>query len=224
MAKASVSRQWFIAVDGDKDFLRQKWMEYRPPSGVVERLFVVSHSGEKGDNPHVHVLLQESEQVQKQSLDARFKKYFNIDNAKTQHYSSKVWDGNASGEGAGSYCFHEVGAQILVNIGISESDVVLMRKANEAVQKVVTVNKQKASCRLPDRALAYFRDVNCKIPLKLVTPTHVMHWMLVEIAENRSYHPGDGRLKSYCSEVIIKLKGPDDLWHIASEMAQNILC
>lgn len=223
MAKASVSRQWFIAVDGDHDFLRQKWTDYRPPSGVLERLFVVAHTGKKGDNPHVHVLLQESEQVQKQSLDARFKKYFGIQNAKEEHYSSKVWDGNASGEGAGSYLFHEERAPILVNIGVPENDVVLMRKANEAVQKVVAVNKQKASCRLPDRALEYFRSDACKTPLQNITPTQIMHWFLTEINQCRAYDPGKGRLQAYCSEVVIKLKSPDNLWNLAAAYAENIL-
>lgn len=223
MAKASVSKNWFIAVDGDKDFLRQKWTEYHSQSSVVVKLFVVSHSGSTGDNPHVHVLLQEAAEVQKQSLDVRLKKHFNIDNAKTQHYSSKVWDGNTSGEGAGSYLFHERGAEILVNVGVSEDDIILMRKAHQAVEKVVTVNKQKASGKLVDKALNHFRDPDCQIPLSRVTPTHIMHYMLVECHEGRNYYPGDFRIKNMCSEAVLKLKGKDELWSVASLLAEKIL-
>lgn len=221
MAKASVSRHWFIAVDGEKDFLRQKWMEYSRQSGVVQ-LFVVSHSGSTGDNPHVHVLLQEQDAVQKQSLDVRLKKFFEITNAKTQHYSSKVWDGNTSSEGAGSYLFHEVGAEILVNVGVSEEHVVLMRKAHEAVQKVVAVNKQKASGKLVERALDHFRKPEVIHQLRVITPANIAHWMLVEIHEGRNYYSGEFRLKSFVEEVVIKLKPSDELWGIACKFTEKI--
>lgn len=199
-------------------------MEYRPPSGEVKRMLVVSHSGSTGNNPHVHVILEESVEVQNQSLDTRLKKYFNITNAKTQRYSSKVWDGNSSGEGAGSYLFHEEGAEILVNVGITNEDIVLMRKANAAVQKVVAVNKQKASGKLVERALDYFRDPSrCTTPLDKITPTQVMHWMLVEIHEGRNYYPGRFRLISFCEEVILKLRPADELWSMAAIYAEKIL-
>lgn len=225
MAKASVSRQWFIAVDGEKDFLRQKWNEYRPPSGVVEKLFVVSHSGSTGDNPHVHVLLQESIPVQKQSLDARLKKLFNIDNAKTSHYSSKVWDGNTSGEGAGSYLFHEERAEILVNNGISEDDIVVMRKANQAVQKVVAMNKERASGKIVERALQHFANVPRPEYYEdhkwLSIKTDILEWMYQQCKQGKSYYPGQYKLKQYVEEVELRLMDDKSLRKLAERLAQK---
>jgi len=225
MAKASVSRQWFIAVDGEKNFLRQKWMEYKPPSGVLEKLFVVSHSGSTGENPHVHVLLQESESVQKQSLDKRFKSFFGIEDAKKQHYSSKVWDGVTDGEGAGSYCFHEEGAEILVNLGVSDEDIVVMRKACAAVKKVVAMNKERASGKLVERALQHFKT--SKLPEYyedrkwLQLKTDILEFMLGEIRSGKAYFPGWSRIKMFVDEVELRLTDDNNLTKLAERMAER---
>lgn len=226
MAKSSVSRQWFIAVDGPPEILRQKWMEYKPPSGEVTRLFVVSHSGKNGDNPHVHVLLEESEIVQKQSLDKRLHKYFETEkHDKKRGYSSKVWDGVTDGEGAGSYCFHEQGAEILVNMGISDEDVAFMRKANAQVQKVVALNKERASNKLIDKTLQHFRG-------KMIFQTQNEHkwmefrykiaeYMFDEIKQGRSYHPGEGRLKMFMDEIVLKLSDDDGSRKLAHRFVEK---
>lgn len=225
MAKASVSRQWFIAVDGEKNFLRQKWMEYKPPSGVLEKLFVVSHSGSTGDNPHVHVLLQESEQVQKQSLDKRFKTYFGIEDAKKQHYSSKVWDGITDGEGAGSYCFHEEGAEILVNMGVDNEDIIVMRKACEAVKKVVAINKERASGKLVDRALQQFKTKPLPYYYEdhkwLQLKTDILEFMLREVQSGKAYFPGWSRMKMFVDEVELRLTDDKNVSKLAEKMAEK---
>lgn len=214
MAKASVSRQWFIAVDGEKEILRQKWMEYKPPSGEVKRLFVVAHSGSTGENPHVHVLLEETDQVQKQSLDKRLQKYFEVENFdKKRGYCSKVWDGIADGEGAGSYCFHEEGAEIIINMGISDEDILIMRKANAAVQKVVAMNKERASGKLVERALKKFgtgtlpemyEEINW---LKL--KAEILQFMIEECQSGKSYFPGWSRMRMFVDEVELRLMKDD---------------
>lgn len=226
MPKNEVSRFWFIAVDGEKNFLRQKWEDYKPPSGAVKRLFVVHHSGEKGDNSHTHALLEETESVQKQSLDKRLKNYFEVEKlTKMRSYSSKSWDGNASGEGAGSYCFHEERAEIIFNMGISDEDISIMRKANAQVQKVVAINKQRASNKLVEKAynefLLYPLPEAYQEQSMMQFKAKVLAFMLKEIKHGRAYHPGNGRLKMLVEEVEIKKSPEQSLDSMARNLAEK---
>ena len=94
--------------------------------------------------------------LQKQSVDLRLKKLFDVNGNK--EYSSKIWDGNIDGEGAGSYLFHEddyTDEDILANKGYGSEKIDKLKAINKKVKEVVAINKQKASTKLVDKALLY---------------------------------------------------------------------
>lgn len=206
MVKTDKSYKWFVRVDVSKDNAitnantMLSWID-------IKRLLMIHHMGDKNDNPHVHFVLELKSELQKQSLDTRLKKVFSIE--KRSQYSSKVWDG---GDEACSYMFHESNAPILCNKDFTEDEIVRFRVLNESVQKVVEVNKQKASCRAPDRAVEYFKDCS-------PSRRDVLELFIKWIRDGEMYEPGDFQMARYIEEVIVKTTANDDLnWYVDSRL------
>lgn len=191
MPSVTKSCLWFVRVDGAHDWLREKMKSVLAWIDLV-RILGVLHEGEKKDNLHCHFVVELSSELQKQSFDTRIKKIFDV---KGTAYSSKPWDGD---EGACAYMFHESddGFRILCNKGFSKDDIERFQALNRATQKVIEVNKQKASGRVVERVLAEAtpewskRDIAIKI--------------LRMIREGEIYEPGDFMLKRYIEEVYMK--------------------
>lgn len=194
--KSTRSAYWFVRVDGPKDYLTSQCKT------LVEKIDVISclaafHVGDKKEHPHLHMVVQLNSSPQKQSFAVRIKELFNIE--KRSQYALDVWDGQR-GAGACSYLFHEESAEILVNKGFSEDDIAVARAANDAVQRVVAINKDKASNKFVDKALSYFVD---KTPMKY----DILHYLMKLCKDGECYWPGSFRAKQLVEEVQIKLSG-----------------
>lgn len=190
-AKQTMSDAWFVRIDGSHDFLKTQLNGFK---GKIDtkRIFGIYHTGDRNDNPHCHFVIQTTGQVQKQSFALRCKNTFNIE--KRSQYSVNVWDGNIE---AIAYMFHEEGASELVRMGFTDEEIKQAKAINESVQKVVNVNKQKASGKLVEKALEEFKD-------KDVVRYDVLIFMLKQIQEGNNYHPGEGRLKMFVEEVMVR--------------------
>lgn len=208
MGKSDRSFHWFVRVDVSKEAgiacagMINSWID-------LKRLLMLHHMGEKKDNPHVHFVIELSSEIQKQSFDTRIKKVFTVE--KGSQYSSKVWDGK---DECCSYMFHELDAPILFNKGFTEDEINRFKLLNESVQKVIEVNKERASTRLPDRALEHFRDQ---------TPSRyeVMEWMCRQVRLGLSYEPGNGNLARFVEEVVNKLTPEENYdWYVQSRYKQ----
>ena len=169
------------------------------------------HVGEKKENPHVHFVIQIQNSIQKQSFALRIKSLFGI--TKKTEYALALWDGER-GAGACSYLFHEPEVEILVNKGFTEDDIQRAKLANDAVQRVVAVNKEKASHKLVERAFSHFNDG------REFTRVSCLAWMLKEIKSGEHYHPGEFMLKRYVEEIEVRLS--DDVDMLALEMARRL--
>jgi hypothetical protein len=204
MAKTVRSDKWFVRVDGEIEFLRSKCKELSNSIDVINMLGTY-HKGEKKENPHVHFVITLSSSPQKQQFGTnRIRSLFNI--TKKSDYSVTVWDGIIANEGAGSYLFHEDNAPIIVCKSISEEDIASARKANDAVKKVVAINKEKAEHKLVDKALTKFRDE------ENVSKQDIIFFMLKCISKGENYYPNEYKLKAFVEEVEIKLcKDDNDL-------------
>lgn len=159
------------------------------------RMLVVTHIGEKTEKEHVHILIELSEERQKQSVDKRYKKEFGVSGP---NYSSKPWDGDM-GAGAGSYLFHDPSAKILVCHGFTEQDISEFKRLNTELQKVIDVNKQRASGRCVERVLA---DITTSG--RMWTRHEIAHRLLNDIKTGLMYEPGDYVLKRYLEEIYMK--------------------
>ena len=198
MAKSTRSNTWFVRVDGAQSFLAQKCQEMAQNIDVEEML-AAYHEGAKKENPHCHFVIKLKSDPQKQSFAIRIKKLFEV---KDRNYALEVWDG-AHGLGAVSYLFHEEEFKILVNRGFSEQDLADARKANDAVQRVVAINKEKASTKLPDKLYDHFKE------MKGVTRTEVLHELIKRCRKGEHYRPMDHQIKQYVEEVIMRLINTD---------------
>lgn len=206
MAKSTVSSLWFVRVDGSESFLTEKCDELANCIDT-KAILAIRHLGDKKTNTHVHFVIDTSSS-QKQSFAIRIKKLFGIQ--KRTDYAIEVWDGEKTG-GAVSYMFHEEDFKEICRKGFSDEDVNMAYANHQATQKVVAVNKQKASGKLVDRTLEHFKD--CTDPQN--SRKEILTFMLQEIRAGNSYHPGEFRLKSFMEEVIIKLLPDSELDYYA---------
>lgn len=211
--KAQKSSTWFARVDGNREFLEGKLKELAQQIDV-EQCLAYHHLGGKKDNSHCHFVIRLSGSPQKQSFAVRIKKLFSID--KKSDYALDVWDG-VKDTGAVAYMFHEENAIQLVNKGFTEAELEKAKTANEAVQKVVAINKERASTKLVDKAIERFKDETYE-----VSNVDILHFMLKEIKDGNSYHPGMYRLKTFVEEVSLKLTRDEDMWGYAQRIADQL--
>lgn len=204
--KSDKSSLWFARVDGNQDDLTnycktmKEWID-------CKRVLALYHVGEKKDNPHIHFVIELNSVMQKQSFDARVKTLFKIE--KRGQYSTKIWDGADSACG---YMFHEPGAPIVCNKNFTEEELVRFRAVNDSFQKVIEINKSKASCRAPDRAIEHFKGES-------PSRRDVLELFITWIRNGEMYETGDYQMAKYIEEVIIKTTAQEDLsWYVDSRL------
>lgn len=190
-----VSQRWFVRTTLPHERFTNRANE--SPLSFMDhlRMLAVAHVGEKTEKEHVHVLVELSEPLQKQSVDKRYKRVFGVSGA---DYSSKPWDGDM-GAGAGSYLFHDPTATILINKGFSTDEIDNFRKLNEDVRKVVEVNKQRASGRCVERVLKEIAESDREWKRE-----EIARKLLKDIREGVMYEPGDYVLRRYIEEIYGK--------------------
>jgi len=208
-----VSDKWFIRIT-----LPWKAVELLLKDGCIafvdhKRQLVVSHLGEKTEKEHVHSLIELNEPLQKQSVDKRYKKLFGVSGA---DYSSKPWDGDM-GAGAGSYLFHDSLATVMVQKGFTDDQISEFQRLNDDVQKVVQINKQRASGRCIERVLGIISDSH-----ETWDKPRIAGKLLDDIRQGVMYEPGDYVLRRYIEEIFIKqLK--DTQWDVYRSIRMDLL-
>lgn len=208
--KSTRSSFWFARIDGPKDFLADKcktlaeWID-------LSSCLAVYHVGDTKENPHCHMVVELKSAPQKQTFAVRLKGLFAIE--KRSQYALDIWDGKR-GAGACSYLFHEDGAEILVNKGHSDDDITLARSANDAVKRVIAVNKEKASGRFVEKALGHFDS--CP------TERAALQYMMTLCRSGDLYWPGTFKAKQMIEEVIIKMTDKDDFEFLVDDMLVKI--
>lgn len=191
MPSIAKSKNWYIRVTGPHEFLRQKLPELQASIGY-SGMFVGLHNPDGNDeNPHCHIALKMSIELQKQSLDTRIKKIFAVSGAQ---YSSKVWDGDTR---ALSYMYHEEKAEIINKLGLSDTELDELRRTNTIVQKQVELAKEKASHKILDYALSKCNPAMSRFEIGEVILRAVMHGLF--------HHPGPYRLVNYILETELLL-------------------
>lgn len=220
-AKSVRSAHWFCRFDGTKEVLTTKCAELESAVAWMDvlRWLAVFHTGKRGENPHIHFIMELNGAIQKQSFDVRAKKYFAIE--KKSDFSTKVWDGHLAG--AGSYLFSDKDWEILANKGFSDADLNEMREANDKVQEIVVENKKRASGKLVDKALDWWaKEHSDKTYVAGRHQMLVFRFMLTQIRDGQNWHPGMFQIKKYCEEVSIKLCD-DNHWADYVELQYNSL-
>lgn len=215
--KSTRSKFWYVRIDGEENYLRQKCEVLASGLDVVSFIGAY-HTGTTGQNPHIHACVEIISEVQKQSFAVRLKAIFEKIKERND-YSLEVWDGNKSGEGAVSYLFHDDGVSEDSLIGVKNFTSDEIRgaiQANKAVQAVVAINKERASNKLVDKAYEMFKGQN---PTKFT----LLKFMLEKCREGENYYPGSYLLKKYVEEVELRLtETEEELSRLAYEMEKNL--
>lgn len=187
------SNMWFYRVTVPHEFAVSQMVQIL--SWIdLESILIVGHLGDKNENPHVHGVVKLSSNLQKQSFDLRLKQIYGVKG--NGLYSSKSWDGSDS---ACSYLFHEKDAKIIANRGYSESDIDRFKKLNDDVQKVIAVNKDRASHRHVDKVIEKINESG-----KQWSRRDILEEFVLRIRDGEMYDPGDFMLKRYIEEIMIK--------------------
>jgi len=190
MPSTAVSYNWFVRITIDHDVVKEKLLIVRGWIDL-EQILCLAHVGNNTEKEHIHFCLKMKSLLQKQSLDVRIKKLFGVQG---HLYSSKVWDED---DKALSYMFHQDDAPIFLNIGYTAADIKLFYDKNAAIQKVMKVNKARASVKMLDAMVEHFKgQANVQL-------CDVHRLSLEWIRDGKFYHPGF-RLKAYIEECYMR--------------------
>lgn len=197
VAKKVSSNQWFIRVTAPWDHISSKVKDIREQLDFVG-LMIGYHHGEKGGAPHAHLCLRLSNALQKQSIDVRYKKLFDVKGAQ---YSSKAWDGDVK---AMSYLYHDASGRVENYMGLSDQEINNIKELNVEIQKVVKKNKERASNRVVDYVIQ-----KCKADELEPDRMEIGRMILMAVAHGEFYDPGDFMLERYINEIELKLSLSD---------------
>ena len=197
MPSVTKSTQWFIRITAPWDHIRSKMIDVRQSIDFVGCM-VGYHHGTKAGAPHAHIALRLRSELQKQSVDVRYKKLFGVDR---QQYSSKVWDGNTK---ALSYLYHDPTGQVEDYFGLSEEEIDKIKDLNTEIQKVVVENKKRASNKVVDYVLERIEESK-----EQWTRHDIADCILRAVAHGQFYEPGDFQLEKYLNEIELKQAAHD---------------
>lgn len=203
------SARWFVRINGEESFLRQKCGELSQWVNTVN-LHAVFHKGGKGENPHVHYIHTYEKELQKQTYDLKIKKLFGVVGTS---YSTKPWDGEFNG--AGSYLYHEEEdidnpVAVFANKGFEEVHINAMKEYAKQWRVVIVEKQQKASMKLEERAMQHFENGGCDGNPVTLEDIWFFMWHLIRNGE--CYNPGEHHLRKYALAVFAKY-GSDNGWN-----------
>lgn len=200
MPSVAKSNSWYIRITAPHEHIHNKLKDVR---GWFDYIGDMSgfHIGGRTGKPHVHIALRLKTELQKQSLDARFKKLFDVKGA---DYSSKVWDGDNK---ALSYMYHDESGSVENRLGLSEAEVSDLQRMNSIVQETVKVAKEKASYKIVEYVLEKIKESGIQ------WTKYEIGWCIQQaIYSGRFHEPGDYQLERYINEILCKqCESEDDL-------------
>lgn len=159
----------------------------------MAKVIVATHKGDKEDNEHIHMCIELSTTIQKQSFDVRLKKLFNLAGG-NKDFSTKIWDKSLD---ACSYLFHEPDAVVVLNRGHTDEDIALYKRMNERVQTIVKQNKEAGANKSINRIIELV-GIDC-------THDQILHAIHDDVRAGKMYHPGF-RLVAMVEEIYIKTR------------------
>lgn len=209
--KSDRSSRWFIRITAPWDHLKVKYSEVCSWIDYV-RSGVGYHVGSKTGKPHCHILLELRTELQKQSIDTRLKKLFDVKGA---DYSSKVWDGCHK---AVSYLYHDsLGEVDVKGLKLSEADIDEIDKLKTVYNEIVTTAKAKASFKCVDYILEKIAESK-------------RYWAVEEIARaifmgvyERQWHPPGPMMDRYVDEIRIRQYSKEDVGPCIDSMVSQYM-
>jgi len=179
------------ALDGYSDKL--------PLLGACEdykSIIAVKHKGNKGENPHFHLVVRTH--IASQAFRVRMRKIFD-EGKGNGHMSIKSWDGNND---AISYLFHEdENTTLLVQHNISDEAVAQAKERNRQVVAMVQASKAKASWHLEEIVYEDYKNR----PKRHYDESVIGQSLILAALRNGKYVPQPWHVKAMVQRIQFKL-------------------
>lgn len=166
-------------------------------------IIAVKHKGNKGENPHYHLVVRTD--VASQAFRVRMRKIFD-EGKGNGHMSIKPWDGNHD---AISYLFHEdENTTLLVQYNISDETVAQAKDRNRAVIAMVQASKAKASWHLEGIVWELIKDkaYNHKPGWRLYDEENIGQLLIITALRNGKYVPQPWHVKAMVQRLQFRLQ------------------
>jgi len=158
-------------------------------------IIAVKHMGNKGENPHFHLVVRTH--VASQAFRVRMRKIFD-EGKGNGHMSIKPWDGNND---AISYLFHEdENTILLVQHNISDETVAQAKERNRQVVAMVQASKSKASWHLEEIVYEQFKGSS-----KPPDDTIIGQQLILAALRNGKYAPQAWHVRAMTQRIQFKL-------------------
>lgn len=190
--KSDKSTKWFIRVTAPWEHIEIKykamreWIDFNSSA-------IGYHIGSKTKKPHAHIALILNTDLQKQSVDVRCKKLFDV---KGSDYSSKPWDGCKK---ALSYLYHDKAGKVDMGIELSDEEKKEVESLVTVYNEIVTTAKAKASNRMVDYVLDAIKESG-----EIWSDRRIYEYMAKAIAEEKFHSVGQLRMECYLDDILLR--------------------
>lgn len=198
--KSDKSTKWFIRVTAPWEYIESKY------KAVCEMIDYNSsaigyHIGNKTKKPHAHIALIINTELQKQSLDVRLKKLFDL---KGTEYSSKPWDGSKK---ALSYLYHDKAGKVDIKMELSDDEKREINQLVDVYDSIVTTAKTKASNKLLDIVLEAISDSG-----ETWSERRIVEFIIRRCRAGLSYSMPQLKLECLVQDIRLRQHGKNELY------------
>lgn len=194
MPSVSRSKTWYVRITAPHEHIVAKYASLKVMVDWKSS-FMGLHVGSRSGAQHAHIALELTSELQKQSIDERMRKLFQVDRS---NYSSKPWDRNPD---ALSYLYHDKAVIIYNDMGVDE---VSLKAKNASVQVVVEEAKKRASCKVVDSCLQAIEDSGY-----IWSIDRILRYILHKVQTEGMHHP-QHQIGAYVRMINLRQGNEDD--------------
>lgn len=210
MGKSDKSTKWCIRVTAPWEHCEIKYKAIR--EWIDHRSSAIGyHIGGKTGKAHCHIVIEMSAELQKQSLDVRVKKLFDVKGA---DYSSKIWDGNKK---ALSYLYHDKSGKVEINMEMTDEEKKEVENLVVVYDEIVTTAKGKASYKCVDVVLEAIKESG-----ETWEARKIARYIFSGVREGK-WHPPGSMMERYVDEILIKQGNDSDAYRVIDAMTDAFM-
>lgn len=208
--KSDRSTQWFVRITAPWEHIESKYKLVREWIDHISSA-IGYHHGTKTGKAHAHIVIQLRSELQKQSLDTRFKKLFDV---KGSDYSSKMWDGSKK---VISYLYHDPKGRVELNMPLSDEEIKEIESLRTVYDEIVTTAKAKASYKCVDVVLEAIKESG-----RTWKAREIVTYIFRGVRDGK-WHPPGSMMERYVDEIRIKQGSDLDAFHVIDSMVNSFM-
>lgn len=195
--KSDKETRWFIRITAPWEHIELKYKALREMVDYHSSA-IGYHIGNKTKKPHAHIALQLNTLLQKQSIDVRIRKIFDV---KGSDYSSKPWDGNIK---ALSYLYHDKAGKVEINMELTDDEKKEISTLADVYDTIVNTAKTKASNKLLDIVLEHIKESNRKW-----TEREIIDFIIRRVRAGLSYSMPQLKMECLLQDIMLRQQSND---------------